>query len=185
MRIGRHIIILSDMQMISVFVALMIALAVCAYVVVSGSVVRHAERLSAQIKNEEAVLTAHASYYRARERLLSDREATAPFFSAPAGDEKKALGDFLRTVEALAKKSRLTVVDISPKEKVDVLDGVGRVYRLSFAAEGLSASLFSFLADIDGSESLIAFDTVAITVKDDSGAHARIDGQLSLTAIDR
>ena len=184
MRIGRHIVILSDTQTIAMFVTGMIGAAVVAYVLVSASVMSHGARLDTRIRAEESALTARAAYYRARERLSADRAMTARFFGAAAADEKAVLGAFLRDVETLAKKERLAVLDISPKDKPKELDGIGRSYQLTFATEGPTESVLAFLADIDAADTLIAFEVFSLTAKDESGARTRLDGTLSLTVID-
>jgi len=117
-----------------------------------------------------------------KEFITEDNKAFDRYFGQGKDSDVKLVTDFLKEIEVIAQKTRVSIVNLSPENKSREEGGYKKFYA-DLRFEAASEQLYQFLNEIQNSRLLIKVEKIAITSRDESAASLKVDATISMAAL--
>jgi len=135
-----------------------------------------------EIKKAETGLAVAMNVQARKEFITEDNKAYDRYFGQGKISDVKLVTDFLKEIEVIAQKTRISIVSLNPDNKPRE-DGGYKKFYADLRFEASSEQIHQFLNEIQNSGLLIKAEKIAITSRDESAASLRVDATISMAAL--
>lgn len=134
--------------------------------------------LNKKIKLQETAIRKGLSIQKSKDLIIQEYKDYAKYLITEAQDQD-VVAKFLKEMEKITQDVGLSVVNLSPEEKVTEAKEF-KEYKANLRLEGSMEQLLNFLNKIQNSALLIKLDKLNLASKDEQGGVLRIDVAVSL-----
>ena len=150
-------------------------------VILSG-VFSKVHNISNQIKASEAELSLAMGIQSRKDTIEEDSKTYSAFLSTESVSDVKAVTDFLKEVEDIARRAGVSIVNLSPENQNKEAGEYKKIYA-SLRFESSPDQLFAFLDEVGKSKRLVKAEKLAISAKDEDATALRVDATMSMAAL--
>ncbi|GEM_PF-1245984 len=161
-------------------VGVVIAVFIFQKLVISGSMAK-VKKLNQETKKAEAELLLAMNVEKRKSSIEEDSKTYESFIATEKVSDVKAVTDFLKEIEDIARKSGVSISNLSPESQAKGESGCKKFYAV-LRFESSPDQLFTFLNEVQNSRLLIEVDKLVILARDENAASLRTDTTISLTA---
>ena len=144
-----------------------------------GGIFYRTKKLGQEIKKSEAELSIAMSVQSRKDSIEEDNKLYGVYIPSEKLSDVAAVTDFLKEVEDIAGKSKVSIINLSPESQAKEAGAYKKFYA-SMKFEATPEAFFAFLAEVQKSKALVKIEKLTMSAKDEFASALRVDATMSM-----